>query len=318
MRVMLMDGQGNFGSMDPDMPASMRYTEARLTKAAMALLEDIEKDTVDFAPTMTGRARSRPCSRRASPTSWSMAPAASPSAWRPTSRRTISAKSIDACLAYIERSLDGGDAITIDELMEIVPGPDFPTGGIILGRTGCKNAYHEGRGSIIVRSRHVVEEGRGDKRADRPDRNPVPDRQERAGREDRRGRQGQADRGHFSDIRDEIQPSRRAHRHRPEARRDRRRSCSTSSGATRRPSRASRPTCSPSAAAGRKRSTCATSSRPSSSSARRSSPAARSSSWPRPASARTSCSAWSSRRPISTKWSRSFAARPARPSRVRH
>ena len=92
MRVPLIDGQGNFGSMDPDPPAAMRYTEARLAKVANFLLGDIDRDTVDFTPITTRRSASRRCCPRASPICWSTAPAASPSAWRPTSRRTISAR----------------------------------------------------------------------------------------------------------------------------------------------------------------------------------------------------------------------------------
>ena len=160
MRVMLMDGQGNFGSMDPDMPASMRYTEARLTKAAMALLEDIEKDTVDFGPNYDG-SREEPLVLPARFPNILVNGAGGIAVGMATNIPPHNlGEVVDACLAYIE---NGG--ITIDELMEIVPGPDFPTGGIILGRTGCKNAYHEGRGSIMVRSRHVVEEARGDKRS---------------------------------------------------------------------------------------------------------------------------------------------------------
>ena len=93
MRVPLIDGQGNFGSMDPDPPAAMRYTEARLAKVANFLLGDIDKDTVNFTPNYDASASaSRRSSPRASPTCWSTAPAESRSAWRPTSRRTISAK----------------------------------------------------------------------------------------------------------------------------------------------------------------------------------------------------------------------------------
>jgi DNA gyrase subunit A len=165
MRVMLMDGQGNFGSMDPDMPASMRYTEARLTKAAMALLEDIEKDTVDFGPNYDG-SREEPLVLPARFPNILVNGAGGIAVGMATNIPPHNlGEVVDACLAYIERSLNGGDAITIDELMEIVPGPDFPTGGIILGRTGCRNAYNEGRGSIMVRSRHVIEEGRNDKRS---------------------------------------------------------------------------------------------------------------------------------------------------------
>jgi DNA gyrase subunit A len=86
MRVPLVDGQGNFGSMDGDPPAAMRYTEVRLAKSAAALLEGIDEDTVDFAPNYDEAAWSRACCRPPSRTCWSTAPAASPSAWRPTSR----------------------------------------------------------------------------------------------------------------------------------------------------------------------------------------------------------------------------------------
>jgi DNA gyrase subunit A len=92
MRVPLIDGQGNFGSMDPDPPASMRYTEARLAKVANSLLDDLDKDTVDFQTTTTVRVRSRPYCPPVSPTCWSMARAVLRWAWRPTSRRTILAK----------------------------------------------------------------------------------------------------------------------------------------------------------------------------------------------------------------------------------
>ena len=97
MRVPLIDGQGNFGSVDGDPPAASRYTEARLDRAALALLEDLDKDTVDSSRTTTRRKRSRSSCRRASPTCWSTAPAASRSAWRPTSRRTTSARPSTRC-----------------------------------------------------------------------------------------------------------------------------------------------------------------------------------------------------------------------------
>ncbi len=160
MRVMLMDGQGNFGSMDPDMPASMRYTEARLTKAAMALLADIDKDTVDFAPNYDG-SREEPTVLPARFPNLLVNGAGGIAVGMATNIPPHNlGEVVDACLAYIE---NGG--ITTEELMEIVPGPDFPTGAIILGRTGCRNAYESGRGSIIVRSRYIIEEGRGDRRS---------------------------------------------------------------------------------------------------------------------------------------------------------
>jgi DNA gyrase subunit A len=160
MRVMLMDGQGNFGSMDPDMPASMRYTEARLTKAAMALLSDIDKDTVDFAPNYDG-SREEPTVLPARFPNILVNGAGGIAVGMATNIPPHNlGEVVDACLAYIE---NGG--ITTEELMEIVPGPDFPTGAIILGRTGCRNAYESGRGSIIMRSRYIIEEGRGDRRS---------------------------------------------------------------------------------------------------------------------------------------------------------
>ncbi len=165
MRVMLMDGQGNFGSMDPDMPASMRYTEARLTKAAMMLLGDIDKDTVDFADNYDG-SRREPTVLPARFPNILVNGAGGIAVGMATNIPPHNlGEVVDACLAMIDRSVDGGDPLTIEELMEIVPGPDFPTGAIILGRTGCRNAYQEGRGSIIVRSRYKIEEGRGDKRS---------------------------------------------------------------------------------------------------------------------------------------------------------
>ncbi len=159
MRVPLIDGQGNFGSMDPDPPAAMRYTEARLARVAAALLDDIDKDTVDFQPNYDG-SESEP----------SVVPARFPNLLvngaggiavgmatniPPHNLGEV----INACLAYIDNG-----AISIEELMEIVPGPDFPTGAVILGRAGCRSAYQNGRGSIIVRSRHTVEQ-RGERRS---------------------------------------------------------------------------------------------------------------------------------------------------------
>ena len=160
MRVPLIEGQGNFGSMDPDPPAAMRYTEARLAKVANALLDDLDKDTVDFQPNYDGSEREP-----------SVLPAAYPNLLvngaggiavgmatniPPHNLGEV----IDACFAY----LDNG-AITTEQLMEIVPGPDFPTGAVILGKSGARAAYENGRGSIIVRSKYEIEEGRGDRRS---------------------------------------------------------------------------------------------------------------------------------------------------------
>ena len=160
MRVPLIDGQGNFGSMDPDPPAAMRYTEARLARSANLLLEDLDKDTVDFQPNYDG-SESEPQVLPARFPNLLVNGAGGIAVGMATNIPPHNlGEVIDACVAY----LDNG-AITTEELMEIVPGPDFPTGAIILGRAGCRSAYETGRGSIIVRSRHKVEEGRGDRRS---------------------------------------------------------------------------------------------------------------------------------------------------------
>ncbi|MGP1353298.1 MAG: DNA gyrase subunit A [Parasphingopyxis sp.] len=160
LRVPLVDGQGNFGSMDPDPPASMRYTEARLNKVAMTLLDDLDKDTVDFIPNYDG-----------STTEPQVLPARFPNILvngaggiavgmatniPPHNLGEV----LDACRAFIDNP-----AITNAELMEIVPAPDFPTAPLILGRSGARAAYETGRGSILMRARHEIEEKAGDKRA---------------------------------------------------------------------------------------------------------------------------------------------------------
>jgi len=160
MRLPLIDGQGNFGSMDGDPAAAMRYTEARLNKAAETLLEDIDKETVEFQPNYDE-----------STLEPSVLPARFPNLLvngaggiavgmatniPPHNLGEI----IDGCCAYI----DNPD-ITIDELIELIPGPDFPTGGQILGRNGTLSMFHTGRGSIIMRAKTSVEEIRKDRDA---------------------------------------------------------------------------------------------------------------------------------------------------------
>ncbi|MCW3849210.1 DNA gyrase subunit A [Sphingomonas sp. LB-2] len=159
MRVPLIDGQGNFGSMDPDMPAAMRYTEARLAKVATYLIEDIDKDTVDFQDNYDG-SESEPTVLPARFPNLLVNGAGGIAVGMATNIPPHNlGEVIDACLAYIE---NGG--ISVEELMEIVPGPDFPTGALILGRSGCRSAYQSGRGSIIVRCRHTLEQ-RGERRS---------------------------------------------------------------------------------------------------------------------------------------------------------
>jgi DNA gyrase subunit A len=160
MRVTLIDGQGNFGSMDPDPPASMRYTEARLSKIAMTLLEDLDKDTVNFQPNYDG-SREEPQVLPARFPNILVNGAGGIAVGMATNIPPHNlGEVVNACKAYVLNP-----AITIDELIEIVPGPDFPTGAFILGQSGARQAYHTGRGSIIMRSRYKIEEGRGDKRA---------------------------------------------------------------------------------------------------------------------------------------------------------
>jgi DNA gyrase subunit A len=160
MRLPLIDGQGNFGSMDPDPPASMRYTEARLKKVANALLDDLDKDTVDFQPNYDG-SREEPSVLPARYPNLLVNGAGGIAVGMATNIPPHNlGEVIRACLAYIENP-----AITVDELIEIIPAPDFPTGPLILGQTGARNAYRDGKGSIVTRARHVIEEGKGDRRS---------------------------------------------------------------------------------------------------------------------------------------------------------
>ncbi len=160
LRVPLIDGQGNFGSMDPDPPASMRYTEARLAKVANALLDDLDKDTVDFTPNYDG-SRQEPQVLPARFPNLLVNGAGGIAVGMATNIPPHNlGEVIRACLAYIENP-----AITIDELIEIVPAPDFPTAPLILGQAGARSTYREGRGSIVQRARHEIEEGKGDRRS---------------------------------------------------------------------------------------------------------------------------------------------------------
>ncbi len=160
LRVPLIDGQGNFGSMDPDPPASMRYTEARLAKVANCLLDDLDKDTVNFQPNYDG-SRDEPQVLPARFPNLLVNGAGGIAVGMATNIPPHNlGEVIRAALAYI-----ANPDITVDELIEIVPAPDFPTGPLILGQGGARNAYREGRGSIMMRARHVIEEGRGDRRS---------------------------------------------------------------------------------------------------------------------------------------------------------
>ncbi|MFB3150359.1 MAG: DNA gyrase subunit A, partial [Alphaproteobacteria bacterium] len=160
MRLPLIDGQGNFGSMDGDPPAAMRYTEVRLAKSAHALLEDHDRDTVEFRENYDNTAR-EPTVLPAQFPNLLVNGAGGIAVGMATNIPPHNlGEVIDACSAL----LDNPD-LTIDELMELVPGPDFPTGGIILGKSGIRSAYHNGRGSVIMRGRTHIEEAGQDREA---------------------------------------------------------------------------------------------------------------------------------------------------------
>ncbi len=160
LRDPLIDGQGNFGSIDGDPPAAMRYTECRLEKLSDTLLGDIDKETVDFQDNYDG-SKQEPV----------VLPARFPNLLVNGSGGIAVGMAtnipphnlgevIDGCVALIDNP-----AITLEEVMEIIPGPDFPTGGIILGRAGIRSAYETGRGSVVMRAKVEIESIRNDREA---------------------------------------------------------------------------------------------------------------------------------------------------------
>jgi len=160
MRLPLIDGQGNFGSMDGDSPAAYRYTEARLARVAESLLDDLDKETVDFQPNYD-ETEEEP----------KVLPAGFPNLLVNGAQGIAVGMAtnipphnlgevIDACCAYLDDS-----AITVEALMEYVPAPDFPTGGIIIGRAGTHAAYRTGRGAVVLRAKSHVEEIRKERDA---------------------------------------------------------------------------------------------------------------------------------------------------------
>ncbi|MFH6784324.1 MULTISPECIES: DNA gyrase subunit A [Methylobacterium] len=160
MRLMLVDGQGNFGSVDGDPPAAMRYTESRLAKPSMALLEDIDKDTVDFNPNYD-ESKDEPAVLPARFPNLLVNGAGGIAVGMATNIPPHNlGEVIDGCIALID-----DPAITIEGLNDIIPGPDFPTGGSILGRSGTRSAYMTGRGSVIMRAKSHIEELRKEREA---------------------------------------------------------------------------------------------------------------------------------------------------------
>ena len=160
MSLLLIDGQGNFGSVDNDPPAAMRYTESRMTKAAMAILADLDKDTVDFKDNYDG-SEHEPVVLPSRIPNLLVNGAGGIAVGMATNIPPHNlGEIVDACLAYV----DNPD-VSLDELLDIVPGPDFPTGGQIVGRTGARTALMTGRGSVIMRGIASVEEIRKDREA---------------------------------------------------------------------------------------------------------------------------------------------------------
>ncbi len=160
MRVPLIDGQGNFGSVDGDPPAAERYTEARMAKITESMIDDLDKDTVDFVPNYDDRLEEP-----------SVLPTKFPNLLVNGAGGIAVGMATNIPPHNLGEVIDGAIAqldnpeITIDELNQIIPGPDFPTGGLILGRAGILSAYHKGRGSIVMRASVEVEEIRKDREA---------------------------------------------------------------------------------------------------------------------------------------------------------
>ncbi|WP_438722108.1 DNA gyrase subunit A [Bartonella rochalimae] len=160
LRNPLIDGQGNFGSVDGDPPAAMRYTECRLEKVAEELLADLDKETVDFQDNYDGREREPIVLPARFPNLLVNGSGGIAVGMATNIPPHNLGEVIDGCIALIDNP-----NITLDEIIEIIPGPDFPTGGIILGRSGVRSAYETGRGSIIMRAKVDIEEIRNNRQA---------------------------------------------------------------------------------------------------------------------------------------------------------
>jgi DNA gyrase subunit A len=158
MSLPLLDGQGNFGSMDGDNPAAMRYTEVRMDKPAAYMLADIDKDTVDFQDNYDGKDREPTVLPSRFPNMLVNGAGGIAVGMATNIPPHNLGEVIDACLGLIENP-----DLTSEDLIEYIPGPDFPTGGIMLGRIGARKAYLEGRGSVITRAKTHTEEIRKDR-----------------------------------------------------------------------------------------------------------------------------------------------------------
>ena len=213
LRYPLVDGQGNFGSVDGDPAAAYRYTEARLTRIAMTMLEDIDQNTVDFQANFDDRLQE--------PT---VLPSKIPNLLVNGSSgiavgmaTNIPPHNLREVVKAVQLLVDNPEA-TIGELRKVIKGPDFPTGAYIYGREGIKEAYETGRGRVVMRARAQIEERETSRQvADRGHRDPLSGQQGESGQGDRRAGDGEEDRGDQRDQR-RIRQGRDADRHRAEAR----------------------------------------------------------------------------------------------------
>ncbi len=160
MGLMLVDGQGNFGSVDGDMPASMRYTECRMATAAVALLTDIEQDTVDFQPNYDGKEEEPTVLPSRIPNLLVNGAGGIAVGMATNIPPHNLGEVVTACLALLDNP-----SVSLEELLDIVPGPDFPTGGEIMGRSAARQALMTGRGAVVTRGKATIETIRKDRDA---------------------------------------------------------------------------------------------------------------------------------------------------------
>ncbi len=162
MRYLLVDGQGNFGSIDGDAPAAMRYTEARLHRLAEEMLADIDRDTVDFGPNFDDSLE-EPLVLPSRIPNLLMNGASGIAVGMATNIPPHNLRELADAINFLIDKYDEIEDVTVDELMKFVPGPDFPTGGIIVGREGIESAFATGHGRLVVRGAAHIEEGKGGK-----------------------------------------------------------------------------------------------------------------------------------------------------------
>jgi DNA gyrase subunit A len=162
MRYTLVDGQGNFGSIDGDSPAAMRYTEARLNRMAEEMLSDIEKDTVDFGENFDG-SLDEPLVIPARLPNLLLNGSSGIAVGMATNIPSHNLKELVDALTYLIDNYDNLDDVTVEDLLKFIPGPDFPTGGVIVGSEGIRQAYSMGRGRIVIRGLAHIEEMQGNR-----------------------------------------------------------------------------------------------------------------------------------------------------------